>query len=111
MSDNSEIPDGPIGSDLLREDASYAELVTEFVDALGEKVKQMEGAIRTADFEALREAAHQLKGSGGGYGYPILTDRAALLEQHAIGAAVDECFDAFAELKDICARIVVSTDD
>lgn len=111
MTDSSGIPDGPIESDLLRDDDSFAELVEQFVEELGEKVRQMEDAVRAADFEALRVAAHQLKGSGGGYGYPILTDRAAQLEQHAKSAAIDKCLDAFAELKEICGRVVVSTDD
>ncbi len=67
----------------------------------------MEEAVRASDFEALRRTAHQLKGSGGGYGYPILTQKAAILERHAGAAALDECLDALDELKVICDRVVV----
>ncbi|MEK7731202.1 MAG: Hpt domain-containing protein [Planctomycetota bacterium] len=109
MADRNQNPDGDIGSDLVREDASFAELVTQFVAGLSERVTRMEEAIRTADFNALQVAAHQLKGSGGGYGYPILTERAAQLERHARNQALDQCVEAIEELKDICERVVVDS--
>ena len=111
MSHDNDIPDDPIGSDLVREDPSFTELVLEFVDGLSDKVREMESALRATDFEALQASAHQLKGSGGGCGYPLITERATQLEQHAKEAAEAECRNAFAELKEICSRIVVSTDD
>lgn len=97
----------PIGSELVREDASFADIVLQFVNSLSERVNRMEEAIRAADFEALRVAAHQLKGSGGGYGYPVLTERAAELERKAKMKTIDECVAALNELKQICSRVVV----
>ena len=111
MADRNQNPDGDIGSDLVREDASFAELVTQFVAGLSERVTRMEDAIRAADFDALQVAAHQLKGSGGGYGYPILTVRAAQLERHARNQALDQCVEAIEELKTICERVVVDSAD
>ena len=63
-----------------------------------------------AHFEALRVAAHQLKGSGGGYGYPSLTERAGVLEQHAKRQSVDDCLASFEELKELCSRVVVNAE-
>ncbi len=111
MADNPPNPNDPISSDLVRDDPSFADLVEEFVGGLDDRLKQMEQAIRASDFEALRCAAHQLKGSGGGYGYPILTDRAAQLEHGAKSEAVDDCFDQLAELKELVARVVVQPGD
>ncbi len=96
-----------ISSDLVREDPSYADIVVQFVGGLSNRLKTMEDAIRAADFEALRVAAHQLKGSGGGYGYPILTEQAAKLEKQAQSHAIGDCADLFAELSEICERVVV----
>ena len=107
MADRNQIPDGDIGSELVREDAASAEIVTQFVAGLSERVARMEEAMRAADFDALRVAAHQLKGSGGGYGYPILTERATQLEKYARNHALDQCADALAELQEICRRVVV----
>ena len=96
-----------IVSELVREDPSFADIVLRFVAGLGDRLRQMEQALRTNDFETLRIAAHQLKGSGGGHGYPALSDSASRLEKHALQQATDECLDAFAELKDVCSRVAV----
>lgn len=111
MTDRNKNPDGDIGSELVRQNASFAEIVTQFVAGLSERVTQMEDAIRAADFDALRNAAHQLKGSGGGYGYPILTERAARLEKHARNQALEQCVNSIEELKAICAHVVVDSAD
>lgn len=99
-----------IGSELVQEDASFSDIVVEFVEGLGGRLTRMENAIRAKDFDALRVAAHQLKGSGGGYGYPILTERARDLERLAKGKALDDCAKTFADLKEICKRVVVDPD-
>jgi HPt (histidine-containing phosphotransfer) domain-containing protein len=100
-----------IGSELVREDASFADIVLQFVNSLSDRVSRMEDAIRAADFEALRVAAHQLKGSGGGYGYPVLTERAAELERMAKMKTIDECASALNELKQICSCVVAEAAD
>ncbi|MCH8807040.1 MAG: Hpt domain-containing protein [Planctomycetes bacterium] len=107
MTDGHDGANKKIGSELLREDASLEGVVLTFVDGLKKRVSAMEIAARDGDFEALRNSAHQLKGSGGGYGYSILTDRAAVLEQEAKAHATVQCLTALEELKQVCDRIVV----
>lgn len=110
MSQQPQPPEGPIGSELVREDPSFSDIVQEFVNGLSGRLSAMENAILAADFDALRVAAHQLKGSGGGYGYPILSERAAALERHARAQAIKNCEEAVGELKEVCSRLVVDTD-
>jgi len=110
MPDQNPPPEDPISSDLVKEDPSYADIVVQFVEGLNERLSTMENALTGSDFEALRVAAHQLKGSGGGYGYPVLTQHAAELEQLARQASLDLCATELEELKELCARIVVSGD-
>jgi len=110
MTDHTPDPQDPIGSDLVHEDACFAKIVLEFVEGLNDRLRQMETAIRVGDFETLRVAAHRLKGSGGGYGYPLLSRMAAELEAHAKAGLVDECMQAFGELRALCERVVVDTD-
>lgn len=113
MSDDSQKPhkpDEPIPSDLVREDPTFADIVLQFVDGLDNRLKQLESALRNSDFETLSNVSHQLKGSGGGHGYPIVTEKAAALETFAKKNAMEECIDAFSELKGICTRLVVSND-
>lgn len=105
MSDARPDEGNPILSELMQEDSSYEELVANFVVRLSERVTQLEGAIRTADFEAVRVTAHQLKGSGGGYGFPIVTEVAAKLEEQAMSQALDDCVKAITELRSIAGRV------
>ena len=107
MNDNAATPQDPIYSELVQEDESFADIVVEFVNGLSGRLTKMEEALNQSDFDALRTAAHQLKGSGGGYGYPILTHHAAQLETHAKTKAMQDCLDAFEELQRIASRVVV----
>ena len=107
MTDDQPNPKDPIGSDLVREDPSFANIVLQFVEGMGQRLNTMEAALHSSDFEALRIAAHQLRGTGGGYGYPVLFERATYLENKARAGVVEDCNEAFAELKRICERIVV----
>lgn len=108
MIDKQRTTDDPIASELMRDDPSYADIVVQFVEGLSNRLATMEEALNISDFQALRVAAHQLKGSGGGYGYPVLTERAAELERHAKESLSDRCGKELEELKQLCARVVVS---
>lgn len=105
MSDANLDEGNPILSKLMQEDSSYEDLVANFVSRLSDRVTQLEGAIRAADFEAVRVTAHQLKGSGGGYGFPIVTEVAAKLEEQAMSQALDDCVNAITELRSIAGRV------
>ena len=48
--------------------------------------------------EAIRTMAHQLRGSGGGYGFPGITERAAAVEEAVLAADVDGRSDVIAVL-------------
>lgn len=111
MADEKKTTGDPIESELLLEDCSFAEIIDDFVEGLDGRLRSMFDAIRAADFEALQNAAHQLKGSGGGYGYPSLSVQAAKLERHAKTRVLEECTTALEELKGLCDRVVVTTDE
>lgn len=107
MTDTHTVHSGLIGSNLLQDDPSFEEIVVKFVEALANRVQGMEDALRAADFEKLRTPAHQLKGCGAGYGYAVVTERAARLEQCAKKRIAHDCTTALNEMKDIGSRIVV----
>lgn len=98
----------PIASELVLEDESFEDIVIQFVEGLEQRVKTMQEALLTSNFEALRVAAHQLKGSGGGYGYPMLSHQAAEIEKQAKEQVLDQCQTEFEKLKKLCTRVVVS---
>ena len=110
MPDQHPKPDEPIPSDLVRENASAADVVQAFVDGLDRRVADMATALGDGDFQMLKHLAHQLNGSGGGYGYPALTELAADLEQQALSETLPNCQRVLDELKVMVSRVVVKLD-
>jgi|SRR5215203_1059202 len=84
-------------------DYELNELKREFLDEAREKVEEMQSTVDNggrdgASLDRLAYLAHQLKGSGGSYGYQQISDDAAELEkavesmagQNGDGASLDE---------------------
>jgi HPt (histidine-containing phosphotransfer) domain-containing protein len=61
-------------------DPEYRELLELFDEAVPERQRCLIEAFRAGRIPELQTLAHQLKGAGGGFGFPGLTDRAADLE-------------------------------
>jgi CheY-like chemotaxis protein len=70
-------PDSVRDSD---EDAEIAHLITQFLDGLSGRRAQMEAALAGADRETMKTEAHQIKGTAGAMGYPLMTRQAGILE-------------------------------
>ena len=66
----------------------------------------MRDALENGRFEELRREAHRLKGAGGSYGYPALTEAARVLEMTAEAADADNAAAALAGLVRLCRGIV-----
>jgi len=87
----------------LADDPDLRELLQLFVDELPGKIEAMRRAIDEARIETLTRLAHQLKGAGGGYGYPAITDAAKALEADAREQAdVDRLQDDLTQLNKLC---------
>ncbi|HZK80950.1 MAG TPA: response regulator, partial [Humisphaera sp.] len=62
-------------------------LLEKFVERLPERVTTLKTLMEEQNLQALRQAVHQLKGAGGGYGFPRITEAAAVAEDHIRGQA------------------------
>ncbi|MGA2499863.1 MAG: ATP-binding protein, partial [Tepidisphaeraceae bacterium] len=62
------------------DDAVMKEIVQQFVQGLPEHVARLRGLLQTSETESLRRVVHQLKGSGGGYGFAAISARAGEVE-------------------------------
>lgn len=65
---------------LLRDDPDLQELVAMFVGELPQRVESLRRQIQCGDWNEVRRTAHQLKGAGGSYGFPQLSQAAAAVE-------------------------------
>ena len=70
---------GPIHS-RFASDPEMREIVALFVAELPARLGELHKAWRTGDLDRIRIMAHQLKGAGGGYGFPELSTLAGELE-------------------------------
>ncbi|MCK4658614.1 MAG: Hpt domain-containing protein [Phycisphaerae bacterium] len=110
MRDQDNKPDSFITSDLVSEDESFADIVEDFVSDLGQRITEMANALGNSDFQSLKYLAHQLKGSGGGYGYPCLSEVADEIEQQALCEELPACQQSMNQLKAMVSRVVVKLD-
>ena len=79
---------GPIRS-TYEDDPDMLEIVREFAGELPARVAKLESHLAAGEMRELQTLAHQLKGAGGGYGFPLITELAASLES-ALKQGADE---------------------
>jgi HPt (histidine-containing phosphotransfer) domain-containing protein len=94
----------PVFSTLL-DDPNLAHLVEKFIAYLPEKTESLFNAAQQQDWDSIKDDAHQLKGLGGGYGYPEITQLAAKLEFQALNKNQLEVDSLIASLNAYCQRI------
>ncbi|MBN2447044.1 MAG: Hpt domain-containing protein [Phycisphaerae bacterium] len=90
-------------SQLLLEDADLRDIVEEFVDGLTVRISELKRAHRDLDFSALTTLAHQLKGAGGSYGYPDISQQAAMMEERFRSQDASQFTNWIGDLEDLAA--------
>ena len=84
----------------LLDDPDFAPIVEKFLSGLHDMVNRMENAKSDSDWTQLQDLAHQLKGSGGSFGYPELSNQAKALETLLKQHAYDKIQQEFSQLRD-----------
>lgn len=84
----SQIDVEPLPSSLCEEGPLFADIVSQFVTRLPEMIRSIETSYQGNAWEKFRELVHNLKGMGGGFGYPQLTEQAMEIEK-LMGAGED----------------------
>lgn len=63
------------------DDPDMGQIVQMFVQEMPQRVQQLSSAWDRHDLASLRRLTHQLKGSGGGYGFPTISESAGKVEE------------------------------
>ena len=71
----------PLYSILSEQEPEFVDIVNQFVAKLPDQIATIDAAFYANDWEKFREAVHNLKGMGGGFGFPQLTEDAAEIEK------------------------------
>lgn len=95
-------------------DPDMREIVEAFVQEMPERVESINAFWRDQQLDELRRAAHQLKGAGGGYGFPTVSQAADRLEQSLVSlehgsakGSIDSLRAQFEELVSLCRAVTV----
>ena len=64
-------------------DIDLEDLIPGFLENRQKDVQSLESALKEKDFEKLRSVGHNLKGVGGGYGFPDMSMMGAEIEEGA----------------------------
>ena len=97
--------DGPITSEFA-DDPDMAILIAEFVASLPGRAHAILDRINQGAIEQARTMAHQLKGAGGGYGFPQVTDAARAVDLAIRERRIDDAHTAAEALITLCTRVV-----
>lgn len=82
-------------------------LIPRYMDRRHKEVETFRAQLAAGDFEALRIGGHSLKGSGGGYGFPPLTQIGAQIETAAKSKDNATIEAALIEYKDYIGRVEI----
>ncbi|MBL7133562.1 MAG: response regulator, partial [Phycisphaerae bacterium] len=90
------------------DDPALAEVLDQFVADLPSQGEQMRAALANGCFQELQRLAHQLKGAGGSYGYPALSEAAKRLEDAAKACDTEGATLAMKELAELIRSVAAA---
>ena len=88
-------------------DADLIELIPDFLENRRQDVRAIMEGVEKKDFETIRVLGHDMKGSGGGYGFEAITDIGRSLEQAAKNENPTEILKQAAELATYLERVEI----
>ena len=92
---------------IVKIDPEIQELIPKFLERMDEKTKLLKAASEHADFETIAGLAHRIKGSARGYGFDLLTQYAAKLEESAEKKQSIEAKNLIREIADFLNRVEI----
>ena len=95
------------GEILVEVDGDLEDLVPGYLENRRAELPVMMAALAGGDWETLRRLAHDLKGTGGGYGFDALTELGRALEQAAKSADPDAVGPLLAQMGNYLDRVRV----
>ena len=99
-----DVPEGIYSE--YTDDADLVDIIDEFAAGLEADVESMRKAMESGDHDGLRRLAHQMKGAGGSYGYPMLTGAAMRLEGAAKAKDAESGTIALDKLETFCQSVI-----
>jgi signal transduction histidine kinase/DNA-binding response OmpR family regulator len=77
-------PNEPTPELIVKVDPDMEDVVPGYLEKRRKEVQTYRQALADGDFEALRMLGHKMKGTGSGYGFPVLTEIGSAIEEAAL---------------------------
>ena len=100
-------PAGLEGRIFARVDSDLTELIPGFMENRRQDVRAIMEGVEQKDFDIIRVLGHDMKGSGGGYGFDVITDIGRSLEQAAKDEDPTEILKLAKELANYLERVEI----
>lgn len=95
----------PIVSRLEFNDPAAQSILLQYVQGLPDTINRLQDLYARSDWETFRKVVHDLKGSGGNFGYPTLSALSERIEQELRQDKLQTVADLLAELARQCERV------
>lgn len=96
----------PLSSQLVDSEPQLKALVMKFINSLPETQAQIQAEYAAKEWQALEKSLHNVKGMGGGFGYPQLTSLAARIEFEVKKGDYNEVEASLKELATVISCII-----
>ena len=95
---------------IVQVDPDLEDLIPGFLENRNEDVNKLKAALEAKDLESLRSIGHSLKGVGGGYGFELMSQIGAEIENAAKQGDEDNIKVKIEQLDDYLKRVQVKYD-
>ncbi|MGD0126070.1 MAG: AAA family ATPase [Terriglobia bacterium] len=86
-------------------------MVSQYLSKCRNHLPALKAALEGCEFEAARKFGHQMKGTGGAYGFEELTEVGALIERAATDQNINELWNQVADLETYLGHVEVTFDE
>jgi HPt (histidine-containing phosphotransfer) domain-containing protein len=95
---------------LVRAESKFADRIPAYLQNCRQNGVAMLDALDRVDFETVKFLGHQMRGSGGAFGFQAITDIGAELQQAAESADTDASRKWVGELSNYLDRVEIASD-
>ena len=103
--DNQPHDLSPIISTIMEEEPEFADIVERYVEELPKVNERLFAFIKKAEWEELKKEVHNIKGCGGNFGFPNLTEIASEMELQILNKNQKELSDLMQKFDTLSQRI------
>lgn len=93
---------------IVKIDSELQSIVPEYLASLQKNIEQMKTALKQSDFNAIQRLGHGMKGSGGGYGFDMVTEYGFIIESAANAGNGQDICDCLEKLSDYLKAIDIA---